>query len=120
MGNTLEKYGKHDDGGHNHHHHHHHGGGGYNNGYLGYGPGGLGWYGWPVYPPYYEPVYFNQPPKDEKKEEPQIIVVSQPAPQPMQPIQSNIETKDDKLNTWILITLLVLVFLIVILFISKN
>lgn len=114
MGNTLEKYGGHGNG--HEHHHHHHGGGGYNNGHLGYGPGGWGWYGWPVYPPYYDPIYFTQPPKDEKKEEPQVIIV----PQPPQIIEKVNENKNNDMNMWILGSLGVLIFLIVIMLIFKK
>jgi hypothetical protein len=53
---------------------------GYHGGHYGYGPGGLGWYGFPVYPPYYQPIYYSKPEVVvEEKVKPEVIV-QQPSP----------------------------------------
>ena len=70
---TVEAYG------HGHGHGHGHGG------HYGYGPGGWGLYGWPVRPPYYEPVYYTKPEiiVEEKKE---IVVPPSPVQQDIKPM----------------------------------
>ena len=37
---------------------------------YGYGPGGPQWYKWPVYPPYYEPVYVGKTPPQNTPQRP--------------------------------------------------
>jgi hypothetical protein len=115
--NLIENYGGHGHGGHGHGGHGHghggHGGygrgyGAYGGGYYGYGPGGWGTYGFPVYPPYYEPIYYTKPEIviEEKKTE----VVQTPL-QPLQHIQDSKLVVISALIVSILVIILVAVML---------
>jgi len=104
--NLIENYGRRG-------HRHRHGDGGYGRGhgpyaggYYGYGPGGWGTYGFPVYPPYYEPIYYTKPEIviEEKKTE---VVQA-----PLQPQLQSAHIQDSKL---VVISALIVSILVIIL-----